>query len=580
MRKSKNQNRLLFATNRANILPILSSGFIRPIAAYEKYYDDLLKYWQGHLMLWHNGFPSSLLPLLSEGDGMFPIFLDINKNHLPKTKIRIQLQQDFTTSESKGFKAIGNTICELFQAPIPISAIKSLCFTTKDNLEDFKARDFDNTLPLSTLNVEPLLFSLDGPDPEKFAAFGAAAPIINSTTENFRRLDSAMGAINMLALLLPKSKGWLDALQCALDYPNKPKRQLHESPPWLLTLVKLIIEPTQLNDASSSVDLRLINAAIQVLKTAKPSDGWVEEKLTSDIALLAAEDAKPNNIAEIYKWRDIVIATSKGEKQIESLDDSKSVVRRGLMLLILRGTPERIIHAKETNVNPGNQVTAVAGMLSGLFYGYTRLSRELKTSGCNSNPLLELASRWWSELAGGYKQKTTIKVIRNNETSIITNASITVNGAPLVKQVFTPNEQMLKFYDAVTGSGQALGYQPELNAFTYDTPASDKKRERRFFVEIMQPDKIGNLIVCIRTNCLNKLDKPIKLFKSQEALKLAQLNYETLNPVFFAVEPKSKNITAIIRHQTESVTTGMLRFFTEMIAKASDNLEQLWKERA
>lgn len=575
----ENQDRLLFATNRANVLPILSSGFIRPRAAYEKYYDDLLKYWQGHLMLWHNGFPAPLLPLLSEGDGMFPILLDIDKSQLPKTKTRIQLRRDFTTAESKVFKLSRNTICELFQTPIPISAIKALCFTTKDNLEDFKARGFDNTLPLPSLSVEPLLFNTLGPDPEQFAALGSAAPITNGTTEDFRKLDSAMGAINMLALLLPKSKNWLDGLTNALKYPNKQKRQIPEPHPWLLILVKLILEPAHPQDASSSVDSKLISAAIQVLKETKPSEGWVEEKLTSDIALIATGGAKPSDVKEINKWRDIVVATSKGEKQIESLDDSKSVVRRGLMLLILRGTPERIIHAKETHISPGSQVTAIAGMLSGLFYGYTRLSRDLKTKGCNPNPLAELASCWWSQLSGGHKQKTQVEVVTKKETAIITSTSITVNGTTLVEQVFTPNEPMLNFYDVATGAGQTLGYEPELNAFSYDIPARDKKRERRLFVEIMQPDKIGKLNVCIKTNCLNKLGEPIKLLKPQEALKLAQLNYETINPVLFAVDPKSKNITAIIRHLSEAVTLGMFRFYTEMIVKASENLEQFWKEK-
>jgi hypothetical protein len=138
---------------------------------------------------------------------------------------------------------------------------------------------------------------------------------------------------------------------------------------------------------------------------------------------------------------------------------------------------------------------------------------------------------------------------------------------------------MLNFYDVATGAGQTLGYEPELNAFSYDIPARDKKRERRLFVEIMQPDKIGKLNVCIKTNCLNKLGEPIKLLKPQEALKLAQLNYETINPVLFAVDPKSKNITAIIRHLSEAVTLGMFRFYTEMIVKASENLEQFWKEK-
>lgn len=573
------QERLLFATNRANVLPIFSSGFIRPRAAYEKYYDDLLKYWQGHLMLWHNGFPSPLLPLLSEGNGMFPILLDIDKNLLPKTKTRIQLRKDFTTTESKGFKLSRNTICELFQTPIPISAIKALCFKTEDNLEDFRARSFENTLPLPSLSVDPLLFNTAGPDPEKFAALGSAAPITNGTTEDFRKLDSAMGAINMLALLLPKSRSWLDALANALKYPNSQKRQIPDPHPWLLILIKLILEPAQPKYESSSVDCKLMNAAIQVLKAAKPSEGWVEEKLTSDIALLANGDAKPSDVKEIIKWRDIVVATSKGEKQIEYLDDSKSVVRRGLMLLILRGTPERIIHAKETHISPGDQVTAIAGMLSGLFCGYTRLSMKLKTKGCNPNSLAELALSWWAELSGGHKQKKQVEVVTKEESVTKTSTSITVNQTTLLEQVFIPNEQMLKFYDKATDAGQTLKYEPELNAFSYDTPASDKKRERKLFVEIMQPDKIGKLFVCIRTSCLNKLGEPIKLLKSQEAMKLTQLNYETIDPVFFAVDPKSKTITAIVRQQTESVTLGMFKFYTDMLAKASENLEHQWNER-
>ena len=46
------RSRLVFATNRANVLPILSSGLVRPMAAYEKYYDDLLAYCPGLIRIY------------------------------------------------------------------------------------------------------------------------------------------------------------------------------------------------------------------------------------------------------------------------------------------------------------------------------------------------------------------------------------------------------------------------------------------------------------------------------------------------------------------------------------------------
>src|ERR1019366_3410369 len=140
------RDKLLFATNRANVLSVLSSGLIRPRAAYEKYYDDLLALCPGNILLFHHGFPRSLVPLLC-GDqaGLFSVLVEVDPKRLPATGKHTRLNTNLLLTSEKSASKKG-ALCDVIGSPIPIASVTRLCFESQENLDDFQARSFENVL--------------------------------------------------------------------------------------------------------------------------------------------------------------------------------------------------------------------------------------------------------------------------------------------------------------------------------------------------------------------------------------------------------------------------------------------------
>jgi hypothetical protein len=569
--------RLVFATNRANVLPILSSGLIRPIAAYEKYYDDLLSYCPGLIPLWPSGVPASVVPLLSSGEpGLFPVLVELDPK-LIMSDPHLSLSLDCEVMGTNVAPPSSGVLCHLMSAPIPLAAVKSLHFTAADHRDDFEARDFGNVLALPPLQVSASAFVSQGPESSLLTNALRAVKFTAAGAREFRNLDSAMGAVAMLALLLPSSKIWLDGLASTLSYP-RPGQSLPDTlPSWLGSLVSLIMSSKLPDDPDRSTDLRLMHAAIDLLRSSSPRDGWVEAKIVAEIASRASVGAGPAVVKDIESWKDVVISIARAEKQAGPLDDNGSVVRRGLLLLVLRCTPERIVQAVDTPLRPGPKVTAVAALLSGLFHGYSRLSRDLKSRSCSPELLSRLATSWWSAIDGVARQIEVSTSTRRDDPTTA-RITVTVDRSALIERLFRPGDSMMRLFYHAKSVGFAFVYDPLIDAFLFEATEEGGK-PRQVIIEQGRPTPRGQETIRIRTACLTRVGKPIRPSKREDAIALLERNHDPETQCRFAIEPKSKSVEVLVHQLLETMDSPELQAHIDAVIRTAGEFESAWADR-
>lgn len=568
------EHRLIFATNRANVLSVLSSGLIRPRAAYDKYYDDLLALCPGHIPLFRRSFPRSLVPLLSGSEaGLFPVLVEIDPQRLsPAGKGARARSESATNSETAGHSE--QLPCDLVSSPIPAAAITRLCFLSQENLDDFQARDFENVPASVPLAVDTSAVAEGGPAPDQFKSVLQGITPASGSADDFRRLDAAMGAMAMLSLLLPPQKAWLDGVAAAATFPNTAKSPEGGAPNWLTSLVGRIMLREPATKEGLGTDDRLMAAAISVLRAMSPRDGWVEAKVASDIAAEAMAGGESNQTTEIENWRDVVVAVAKADKQMGALDDSGSFVRRGLMLLVLRCQPDRIVRARETPLKPGPQVTAVAGMLSGLFYGYSRLPKDVKAQACPVDLLSRLAVTWWSSV-DGQARKTAVTTSVRREDATSARVIVTVDRATFFERVIRPSDAMMRLFYHAKGLGYAFEFDPALNAFV-NQPDRDGRPSRKIIVEAGRPTPRGQATIRVRTTCHDRQEKPVRLSRREDALALLERNHDPVTQCRFAVEPATGNVEVLVHQLLETMDSPELQSHIEAVISTADEFEVMW----
>ena len=161
---------LFFATNRANIITLFTSGLIRAREGLEKYYDDLLRHCLGRIPLWFRGCPLSLLTELSGSQpGLFPVLVELEQKGLLGEDDPV-LAADLTVHRWGDMGADERPLCVLPIGPIPIGAVKALHFRERGERDDFNARAFDNALGLPNMEVTSGVFTPGGPSATEIVA--------------------------------------------------------------------------------------------------------------------------------------------------------------------------------------------------------------------------------------------------------------------------------------------------------------------------------------------------------------------------------------------------------------------------
>lgn len=572
--------RLLFATNRANILPVLSSGLVRGRQAYEKYYDDLLEPAAGRIPVWCGRVPREMHDVLTGGiRGVYPVVAELSPSLLVQSDVVAIRGNGNIERLTKQHGSRSDDLGYLIGGPIPISAVTTLHFDNLDNLEDFKARDFDNVLPLPTMVVSEDLFDSECANGvDLLAGIGSAEPPAGSA-DDFRRIDSVMGAVAMACLLTPKHPAsWLSSIADTLSISKTKKTQPAQEVPAVSWLLDAALHRTMVPGESASVDERLLSAAVSFLIEAAPKEGWVETSVLDAIAADAMEGATPEMTAQILKWQAVVRSIANSERDVGSLDDSGSLVRRALLLLILRHEPDRIVRSGDTPLRPGPTVHALAGALSGLFHGYSRLSRDMKLEACEPSLLADLGAYWWSNV-DGISRKMTVSVRSQLCEELRGESSILVGGKPLVTRESVPDDVMMRLFYHAKNLGVTLLFDTESGGFIHETPTkTEGQLTRRVFFEEAGAHAESRAGVRIRTTCRDIHGRGIKVTRKDDAIHLLQRNADPATLCRFAVDPASGHVQVLVHQILDTMDSLELRSHLDNVISTAVSYEYYYQK--
>ncbi len=137
--KHSSPKELLIATNAENLKSIITSGLIRPKEGYTKYYKDLCEFSPGHIPIFTDKIPSGILSECQEEKDIHVVIISLKfswHDLLPSIN-------GYVNEKGEPFKGppAEDTLAGVifFNGVIPVSAIKSAYFRSKEEKEEFLA---------------------------------------------------------------------------------------------------------------------------------------------------------------------------------------------------------------------------------------------------------------------------------------------------------------------------------------------------------------------------------------------------------------------------------------------------------
>jgi len=213
------------------------------------------------------------------------------------------------------------------------------------------------------------------------------APVTEN--DNDRRVNALRRADALCALLavVITSSGalheWIRELQELSAERTTPLAQA-QSLAFCKTLVTLLSgEPT----ANDDLDTALLGVTIGVLLRHQTEDGWPASEILDEIdtEMTKKLGSSLSAVDELTLWvthcRDVIAARTAPP----ALSDDKSIVRRAVLLLLLRGTVEELAEVpsdgRTSGVSAGPNVKLLALSLAAIRTGFRRLPAEFKRTG-------------------------------------------------------------------------------------------------------------------------------------------------------------------------------------------------------
>jgi hypothetical protein len=282
---------------------------------------------------------------------------------------------------------------------VAISDIRAIWFRHDEEMRRFRSwsyQDVDLDAVEIPMKCSPSVFSAE---PEQAVPMLPAIhdSQIKSVRAAVRRADMYLGFMASALGSCGPSDRELGDLKRLLDLELIPKNDFDSSPE-LETARALFGIGTAPTAANPNSDTLLLTACVSTLASYPGRAGWPAKEVLERIRSVAVEtfDQRGGNgapLEEIEDWVEYCekALTAESTEVRWTLSDAGSVVRRGILLLLLRGEPLAIEADRDSQgtVVIGKRVRRLALLLASLRYGLRALPTDLKFgSGVSSKSLL------------------------------------------------------------------------------------------------------------------------------------------------------------------------------------------------
>lgn len=239
---------------------------------------------------------------------------------------------------------------------LPASSIKSIHFSSEDDLQDFISRSFEN-IPAS-------LFKLCA-SPDLFSE-AESSPIMANLPKTdrealkarYRALDVQAGALYWLLYhvhTVNELKGIINSLSGTIHTD-----QLHD----YLTTKSIDIAGGE----ESSHAAETCKAYFRLLSELDVDEGWPRQRLLNHLRGLLPEEAKSSDL--MAKWLDYSQKVIAHERDLQPLTDEKQIVLRTILLHLLNPDEEALDRVFDSPLKPGKRVDRLARLMAAARKGF------------------------------------------------------------------------------------------------------------------------------------------------------------------------------------------------------------------
>jgi hypothetical protein len=568
--------RLYFLTNRMNALPVVSGGVIQPAVGLSKVYGDLFTATPGCLPLWVGPCPSNLEPVVSGGRaGVFPVAFEIDPRRLRvKSAPSIGIDDQVGTSQLDG--DVPECRCIFAEIVVPISSLVRIHFRTEDELRDFSARDFANTeLNVVPASVSPDIF--DGPpiDVARITDVWGSSPKVGGlTAEHLRLCDALGGAVAMLSAELPPGREWSAALQSLLH--SRPSVKSSTRAGMIVSSLLLACGLQKHQEGMAGLDFRFLRAGLAFALGTRSSSGWVSTTFIDAIVKGASEGASDAEKRDIDAWSKYALEVAKAERQPLPLDDSGSVVRRALILLLLRPDPERLVKARSSGLQPGDEVIATAAILCGALFGLSMLPKSLKSRSAFSTGFPGLLSEWMNRKAppdssatSGAKLKASVEV--TEEQAPLGRIVVKIDGDTLAERTVHPPDSLMRVFYKAKQLKLDISYDWESKSFRVQLPIGHN-RQQVVFVSEGRRDRKGRLSIRFVSPCMRLGRAGLR---REQAVDLLKRNGSMDLDCRFSVSEDEQYVVVQAEQLLDTMDIEELEAHLDHVAQVADDYEQV-----
>jgi hypothetical protein len=348
----------LYPTNRYNLLEILSSGMVSPLAAYDKYYHDLLERSPGRIPLFAQSISEDVMAVCtSEGTATFPVIVELHSSAVHDDR--------FPTIDKKGRggKAVlgdERGTAWVVSGPFAIDEQCVIHFKSKEDLEEHRLQEYENIRHDDwTYRVSPLMFGGQG-NTDVLTWLSRLAPVNVPTPDDFRVVDKEGGAIALLSSGDDETSRaigrYLLGDRTATDIPDH---------------LSYLVEGVRHNVDRES---RLFYAVVSTLRSFDPRTFAPTAFLEALFKTEELHHLRRSDHVFITRGIDQLRKVLANEVEFVAFPaKSGSAVMRALMLLVLRPDPKRLAEWSPEEINAKGLTFALARLFVGYLYGRKRM---------------------------------------------------------------------------------------------------------------------------------------------------------------------------------------------------------------
>lgn len=350
------ESRAVVVSNRFNILELLSGGLFPARNGFNKYYRDLLELTPDRVPLVSTPVPKTFLDRAKETAAAFPVLVEVDASALPEGSDAIELE--------------GGLRLWAVRHAIPFYWVRALHFSSQDDLDEHRSREYENVLDLLSTEVSPDLFAVH--DSEDFP--GALAWLDDFSEGEGG--EAPLGLVDRIA-----------GARLACTSPARPIPDETWAAVWQPVPLSEVLDASAAallqSDAAGDhhdLDRRLHGVICAALLETDVSKGWVPLELVDRIEKDMTEGEAHLGDELWQRLLARIRAILRNEVTLEPMRPGGLTSARALLLVLLRREPARLLAWPHAETGASNADVTLALFYSGLLVGRRLLGAELKAN--------------------------------------------------------------------------------------------------------------------------------------------------------------------------------------------------------